>query len=69
MRPREGVTFFASKSPPPPDDTFLPIFLVPILQSHVVSHTEMGGESGGEWIPVYVWLSAFTTHWKLSQHC
>ena len=31
----------------------------------------MGGESGGEWIHVliYVWLSAFTVHLKQSQHC
>jgi len=29
----------------------------------------MGGESGGEWIHVYVWLSPFVLHQKLSQHC
>ena len=29
----------------------------------------MGGESGGEWIHVYVWLSPFSVHLKLSQHC
>ena len=29
----------------------------------------MGGEFGGEWIYVYVWLSPFAVHWKLSQHC
>ena len=29
----------------------------------------MGGEFGGEWIHVYVWLSPFTVHLKLSQHC
>ena len=28
----------------------------------------MGGESGGEWIHVYVWLSRFAVHLKLSQH-
>ena len=28
----------------------------------------MGGESGGEWIHVYVWLSPFAAHLKLSQH-
>ena len=28
----------------------------------------MGGESGGEWIHVYLWLSPFTVHLKLS-HC
>ena len=27
----------------------------------------MGGEFGGEWIPVYVW--PFTVHLKLSQRC
>ena len=26
----------------------------------------MGGEFGGEWIHVYVWLSLFTVHLKLS---
>ena len=29
----------------------------------------MGGESRGEWIHVYVWLSRFAVHLKLSQHC
>ena len=29
----------------------------------------MGGEFGGEWIHVYVWLGPFTVHLKLSQHC
>ena len=24
---------------------------------------------GGEWIHVYVWLSPFAVHLKLSQHC
>ena len=28
----------------------------------------MGGEFGGEWIHVYVWLSPFTIYLKLSQH-
>jgi len=28
----------------------------------------MGGEFGGEWIHVYVWLSPFAVHLKLSQH-
>ena len=27
-----------------------------------------GGEFGGEWIHVYVWLSLFVVHLKLSQH-
>jgi len=26
----------------------------------------MGGEFGGEWIDMYVWLSSFTVHLKLS---
>ena len=26
----------------------------------------MGGELGGEWIPVYVWLSLFAVHVKQS---
>ena len=29
----------------------------------------MGGEFGGEWVLVYVWLSPFTVHLKLPQHC
>ena len=29
----------------------------------------MGGGFGGEWIHVYVWLSPFAVHLKLSQHC
>ena len=29
----------------------------------------MGGEFGGEWIHLYVWLSSFLVHLKLSQHC
>ena len=29
----------------------------------------MRGDSGGEWIHVYVWLSHFAVHLKLSQHC
>ena len=29
----------------------------------------MGGEFGGEWIHVYVWLSSFSVHLKLSEHC
>ena len=28
----------------------------------------MGGEFGGEWICVYVWLSPFVVHLKLSQY-
>ena len=29
----------------------------------------MGGEFGGKWIHVYVRLSPFAVHLKLSQHC
>ena len=29
----------------------------------------MGGEFGGEQIHIYVWLSPFTVHLRLSQHC
>jgi len=28
----------------------------------------MGGEFGGEWIHVYMWLSPFAVHFRLSQH-
>ena len=31
--------------------------------------TWMGGGLGEEWIHVHVWLSLFTVHLKLSQHC
>ena len=36
-------------------------------QSYVAAGT--GGEFGGEWIHVYVWLGYFAVHPKLSQHC
>ena len=29
----------------------------------------MGGELEGEWIHVYIWLSPFPVHLKLSQYC
>ena len=29
----------------------------------------MGGDFGGEWIHVYIWLGPFAVHLKLSQHC
>ena len=29
----------------------------------------IGGEFGGEWIHVYVWLSPSVVHLKLSLHC
>ena len=29
----------------------------------------MGGEFGGEWTHVYVWLRPFAVRLKLSQHC
>ena len=28
-----------------------------------------GGESGGEWLHVCVWLSPFPVHMRVSQHC
>ena len=36
-------------------------------QCHVAAW--MGGEFGGEGIHVYVWLSSFAVHLRLSQHC
>ena len=36
-------------------------------QGYVVAW--MGGEFGGEWIRVYVWLSPLAVRLKLSQHC
>ena len=29
----------------------------------------MGGEFGGEWIQVYVWLCPVDGHMKLARHC
>ena len=29
----------------------------------------IGGEFGGAWIHVYVWLSPFAVHLKLFEHC
>ena len=29
----------------------------------------MGREFGGEWKHVYIWLTPFTVHLQLSQHC
>ena len=29
----------------------------------------IGGELEGEWVHLYVWLSLFGVHLKLSQHC
>ena len=37
--------------------------------AHYYMAAWMGGEFGGEWIHVYVCLSPFTVHLKLSQHC
>ena len=36
-------------------------------QSYVAAW--MGGEFGGKWIHVYIWLSPFVAHLKLSQEC
>ena len=36
-------------------------------QCHVAAW--MGGEFGGEWICVHVWLSPFSVHRKPSHHC
>ena len=37
--------------------------------AHCYGAAWMGGEFGGEWIRVYMWLSLLTVHQKLSQHC
>ena len=39
----------------------------PSAQSYMAAWME--GEFGEEWIHVYVCLSPFTSHLKLSQHC
>ena len=52
------------------------IFKMDNQQGPSVQHREfsmfcpawMGGEFGGEWIHVYVWLNPFTVHLKLPQH-
>ena len=36
---------------------------------NVIWHPWIGGESGGEQVHVYVWLSLFAVQLKLSQHC
>ena len=36
-------------------------------QCHVAAW--LGGEFGGKWMRVYLWLSPFTVHQKPSQHC
>ena len=33
------------------------------------AEARMGGEFRGGWTHVYVWLSPFAVHLKLSQHC
>ena len=38
-----------------------------LLNCHLAAW--LGGEFGGEWIHVYVWLNPFTVHLKLSQRC
>ena len=47
-------------------------------QGPIVQHRDLysvlcdsldGGEFGEEWIHVYMWLSPFAVHLKLSQHC
>ena len=53
------------------------IFKMDNQQGAIVYHRELcsllcgsldGGESGEEWIHMYVWLNPFTLHLKLSQH-
>ena len=36
-------------------------------QCYVAAWT--GGQFGGEWIHLHVWLSSLAVHLKLSQHC
>jgi len=38
------------------------------LCSMLCASLDRGG-LGGEWIYVYIWLSSFTVHLKLSQYC
>ena len=36
--------------------------------AYKIGYTRKGGEFGGEWMNVYVWLSLFDVYLKLSQH-
>ena len=40
-----------------------------LTQFQMLCAAWMGWGFGGEWIHVYVWLSPFAVHLKLSQHC
>ena len=47
----------------------------PSFQNHKAKHSSgnsaaarMGGEFGGEWIHVYIWITPFAVHLNLSQH-
>ena len=60
------------------DSTPVSLFKVDNQQDPTVQHMELcsmlcgsldGRKFGGEWIHVYVWLSPFAVHLKLSQHC
>ena len=48
--------------------SFSPLSLLIILVMCYVAIL-MVGEFGAEWIHVYVWVSPFTVHLKLSQYC
>ena len=48
---------------------FLPNYCIAGNSAQCYKATWMGGEFGGEWIHVCVWLSPFAVHLKLSQHC
>ena len=56
-------------------DIFTLLYLKWTTNNHILYSTwnsvqcyvaaQIGGESGGEWLHVYVWLSPFTVHLKL----
>ena len=56
-------------------DRYTPLYLKWITDKDLLCNTGssalryvaawFGGESGGEWIQVYIWLSPFTVHLKL----
>ena len=58
-------------------DMYTLLYLKWITSKDLLYHTgnsaqwaaRMGGDLGEEWIHVYVWLSPFAVHLKLSQYC
>ena len=58
----------ANSIPRIPSPVFFFTFLT-VLIRYIILFAWMGGGVGREWIYVYVWLSPFDVHLKLSQYC